>query len=82
MTLQRDAELLEKAAIRETLVRYAAGIDRRDWELMLSCFTDDVWSSLRAMISARDATRSSRNQSAAAGFSKRSSVPPRNCTSA
>jgi len=40
---ERDAELLEKAAIRETLVRYAAGIDRRDWDLMLSCFTDDVW---------------------------------------
>ena len=47
MTLQRDAELLEKAAIRETLLRYAAGIDRRDWDLMLSCFTDDVWSILQ-----------------------------------
>ena len=43
MTPPRDSELLEKAAIRETLVRYAAGIDRRDWDLMLSCFTDDVW---------------------------------------
>jgi hypothetical protein len=40
---QRDAALLEKAAIRETLLRYAAGIDRRDWDLMLSCFTTDVW---------------------------------------
>jgi hypothetical protein len=39
----RDTDLLEKAAIRETLLRYAAGIDRRDWDLMLSCFTDDVW---------------------------------------
>jgi ketosteroid isomerase-like protein len=42
MTAARDAELLEKSAIRETLLRYAAGIDRRDWDLMLSCFTDDV----------------------------------------
>jgi ketosteroid isomerase-like protein len=42
MTPTRDAELLEKAAIRETLLRYAAGIDRRDWNLMLSCFTEDV----------------------------------------
>jgi ketosteroid isomerase-like protein len=42
MTSARDTELLEKAAIRETLLRYAAGIDRRDWDLMLSCFTDDV----------------------------------------
>lgn len=42
MTQARDAELLEKAAIRDTLLRYAAGIDGRDWDLMLSCFTDDV----------------------------------------
>ena len=42
MTTARDAALREKAAIRETLLRYAAGIDRRDWDLMLSCFTDDV----------------------------------------
>ncbi|MEO5841228.1 MAG: nuclear transport factor 2 family protein [Acidimicrobiales bacterium] len=42
MTSARDSELLERAAIRETLLRYAAGIDRRDWDLMLSCFTEDV----------------------------------------
>ena len=42
MTSSRESELLEKAAIRETLLRYAAGIDRRDWDLMLSCFTEDV----------------------------------------
>ena len=43
MASDRDVALLEKAEIRETLLRYAAGIDRRDWDLMLSCFTDDVW---------------------------------------
>ena len=43
VTSVRDDALLEKAAIRETLLRYAAGIDRRDWDLMLSCFTEDVW---------------------------------------
>lgn len=44
---ERDSELLEKAAIRETLLRYAAGIDRRDWDLMLSCFTEDVWANFQ-----------------------------------
>jgi hypothetical protein len=43
VTSTRDTDLLEKAAIRETLLRYAAGIDRRDWDLMLSCFTEDAW---------------------------------------
>lgn len=37
-----DRELLDKMAIRETLLRYARGIDRRDWPTMLSVFTDDV----------------------------------------
>jgi hypothetical protein len=47
MTSSRDADLLEKAAIRDTLLRYAAGIDRRDWDLMLSCFTEDAWTSMQ-----------------------------------
>jgi hypothetical protein len=47
MTSTRDADLLEKAAIRDTLLRYAAGIDRRDWDLMLSCFTEDAWTSMQ-----------------------------------
>jgi 3-phenylpropionate/cinnamic acid dioxygenase small subunit len=29
------------AAVSEVLVRYATGIDRRDWELFRTCFTDD-----------------------------------------
>ena len=28
-------------AVTDVLVRYASGIDRRDWELLRSCFTDD-----------------------------------------
>ncbi len=28
--------------ITEVLVRYATGIDRRDWDLFRTCFTDDV----------------------------------------
>jgi hypothetical protein len=69
VTSERDTELLEKAAIRETLVRYAAGIDRRDWDLMLSCFTDDVW----AIFQGNDLGRGRGNilayiNSAASGF--------------
>ena len=31
-----------RADVTELLVRYAAGIDRRDWPLFRSCFTADV----------------------------------------
>ena len=34
-----DRELRQDVA--DLLVRYATGIDRRDWELLRSCFTDD-----------------------------------------
>ena len=34
-----DRELQQDVA--ELLVRYATGVDRRDWELFRSCFTDD-----------------------------------------
>jgi 3-phenylpropionate/cinnamic acid dioxygenase small subunit len=28
--------------VGEVLIRYATGIDRRDWDLFRTCFTDDV----------------------------------------
>ena len=31
----------DRAAIAEVLIRYATGIDRRDWEQFRSCFTAD-----------------------------------------
>ena len=37
-----DDERAAKQDIAEVLVRYATGIDRRDWELFRTCFTDDV----------------------------------------
>ena len=35
-------ERSDKQDIAEVLVRYATGIDRRDWALFRTCFTDDV----------------------------------------
>lgn len=37
----RSADPAVVAAVSEVLVRYATGIDRRDWELFRTCFTDD-----------------------------------------
>lgn len=37
-----DDERAAKQDIAEVLVRYATGIDRRDWSLFRTCFTDDV----------------------------------------
>ncbi|MCM3883380.1 nuclear transport factor 2 family protein [Frankia sp. R82] len=31
----------QRAAIADVLLRYAVGIDRRDWDLFRTCFTDD-----------------------------------------
>jgi 3-phenylpropionate/cinnamic acid dioxygenase small subunit len=33
---------LVRAKVGEVLVRYATGIDRRDWDLFRTCFTDDL----------------------------------------
>ncbi|MBV9952734.1 MAG: nuclear transport factor 2 family protein [Acidimicrobiia bacterium] len=35
-------ERVARQDIAEVLVRYATGIDRRDWTLFRSCFTDDL----------------------------------------
>lgn len=35
-------ELVDRAAIRDVLDRYGRGLDRRDFDLVASCFTPDV----------------------------------------
>lgn len=46
MTTEADRAAKDDRAAREdiaeVLVRYATGIDRRDWDLFRTCFTDDV----------------------------------------
>src|SRR5438270_1393452 len=41
--------LLDRAEIHDVIMRYAAGVDRRDFELVRACFTPDVtgWSNDR-----------------------------------
>jgi hypothetical protein len=34
--------LLDRAAISDVLLRYATGVDTRDWPLLRSCFTDEI----------------------------------------
>ncbi|HCU99646.1 MAG: hypothetical protein CL897_02500 [Dehalococcoidia bacterium] len=34
--------ILDRQAISDTVLRYATGIDMRDWEAYRSCFTDEV----------------------------------------
>jgi len=40
----------DRAAITDVLVRYATAIDRRDWDLFRTCFTDDCASDYGAAI--------------------------------
>lgn len=68
------AELEDKALIRETLLQYAAGVDRKDWPLMTACFTDDctgVWNGVE--LNGTQAIVEYINQ-AASNFSIRSSA--------
>lgn len=41
MTTTRSTDRDLRQDVAEVLVRYATGVDRRDWELFRSCFTDD-----------------------------------------
>jgi 3-phenylpropionate/cinnamic acid dioxygenase small subunit len=34
--------LLDRAAISDVQLRYATGVDTRDWPLLRSCFTDEI----------------------------------------
>jgi 3-phenylpropionate/cinnamic acid dioxygenase small subunit len=36
------ADLIDRLAISDVLIRYATAMDGRDWELLASCFTDDA----------------------------------------
>ncbi|MCE2463994.1 MAG: nuclear transport factor 2 family protein, partial [Dehalococcoidia bacterium] len=36
-------ELADRAAIRDVMILYARGLDRRDFDLVRSCFTDDAY---------------------------------------
>jgi hypothetical protein len=42
MTATTLQMLLDRAAISDTVIRYATGIDMRDWAAYRSCFTDEV----------------------------------------
>jgi 3-phenylpropionate/cinnamic acid dioxygenase small subunit len=36
-------ELSDRAAINDVLMKYVRGVDRRDWELVRSCYHDDAY---------------------------------------
>jgi 3-phenylpropionate/cinnamic acid dioxygenase small subunit len=38
-----SARATDTQEIQDVLVRYATGIDRRDWDLFRTCFTDDLF---------------------------------------
>lgn len=44
-------ELADRAAIRNVMIRYARGLDRRDFDLVRSCFTDDAYADYRGRVS-------------------------------
>jgi SnoaL-like domain len=39
---QEMRRLIDEAAIKDVMIRYCRGIDRRDWELVRSCFHADA----------------------------------------
>jgi hypothetical protein len=38
----RLRQLEDRTQISETVIRYALGVDRRDWDMLSACFTDPV----------------------------------------
>lgn len=39
---QRQQDFVNKSDIRDLLARYFVGVDRRDWDMIGSCFTPDI----------------------------------------
>jgi hypothetical protein len=39
----RIRRLEDRAEISEQVIRYAVGVDRRDWKMLADCFTDPVY---------------------------------------
>ena len=62
-----------RADVADLLVRYASGIDRRDWALLRSCFTDDCAGRLRRHRPVEERRRDHRVD--AAGRTNRSDTP-------
>ena len=65
-----DVSLEDEREIHAVLVRYATGIDRRDWELFVTCFTADFagdYGSFGAWTSAQAITQSMREMHAPLG---------------
>jgi uncharacterized protein (TIGR02246 family) len=48
-------ERADKHDITEVVVRYATGIDTRDWDLFRTCFTDDVFAEYEGIATWRGA---------------------------
>ena len=44
--------LLDRAAISDVLIRYATGVDTRDWPLLRSCFTNEIETDFATAVSA------------------------------
>ena len=40
--IMSTADIGDRLAISDVLIRYATALDGRDWELLASCFTDDA----------------------------------------
>ena len=67
----RIRQIEDRTQISEQVIRYAMGVDRRDWAMFASCFTDPVYADFSGggttCSARRTAGGSSASSSAAAG---------------